>query len=110
MGTSSGCRPTSTRPRTGGGKGVIGAKSKEDDFTEELFVASTHDDLLCFTDTGRVFKLKVFNIPEAGRTQRGRAIVNLINLQAGERIVEFMPIADFEKGEDFCSSPRATGW
>ena len=92
-----------------GGKGVIGAKSKEDDFTEELFVASTHDDLLCFTDTGRVFKLKVFNIPEAGRTQRGRAIVNLINLQAGERIVEFMPIADFEKGEDFLLFATSNG-
>ncbi|MEM9420613.1 MAG: DNA gyrase subunit A [Planctomycetota bacterium] len=92
-----------------GGKGVIGAKSKEDDFTEEVFVASTHDDLLCFTNTGRVFKLKVFNIPEAGRTSRGRAIVNMIKLQDGERIVEFMPIADFEKGEDFLLFATANG-
>ncbi|MEE9403502.1 MAG: DNA gyrase subunit A [Algisphaera sp.] len=85
-----------------GGKGVIGAKAKnDDDFTEEVFVASTHDDLLCFTDTGRVFKIRVFNIPEAGRTNRGRAMINLIRLKKDERIVEFMPIADFEKGEDF---------
>ena len=92
-----------------GGRGVIGSKSKDDDFTEELFVASTHDDLLCFTDTGRVFKLKVFNIPEAGRTSRGRAIINMINLQAGERVVEFMPIADFEKGEDFLLFSTSNG-
>ena len=92
-----------------GGKGVIGSKAKEDDFTAEVFVASTHDDLLCFTDTGRVFKLKVFNIPEAGRTSRGRAIVNMINLQKDERVVEFMPIADFEKGEDFLLFATANG-
>ena len=92
-----------------GGKGIIGAKSKDDDFTEEVFVASTHDDLLCFTNTGRVFKLKVFNIPEAGRTSRGRAIINMIKLQDGERIVEFMPIADFEKGEDFLLFSTANG-
>lgn len=84
-----------------GGRGVIGAKSNDDDFVEELFVASTHDDLLCFTDTGRVFKVKVFAIPEASRTSKGRAIVNLLNLQQGERVCTFMPIADFEKSEDF---------
>ncbi|MEM1027276.1 MAG: DNA gyrase subunit A [Planctomycetota bacterium] len=84
-----------------GGKGVIGAKSKDEDFTTEVFVASSHDDLLCFTDTGRVFKKKVYEIPEGTRTSRGRAIVNMVNLAPGERVVEFMPIADFEKGEDF---------
>ncbi len=84
-----------------GGKGVIGSKSKDDDFTTEVFVAGSHDDLLCFTDTGRVFKKKVYEIPEGTRTSRGRAVVNLINLAEGERVVEFMPIHDFEKGEDF---------
>jgi len=84
-----------------GGRGVIGSKSKEGDFTEQVFVASTHDDLLCFTNTGRVFKIKVFEIPEAPRTARGRAIVNLLNLQEGESIREFMPISDFEVGENF---------
>ncbi|QQE11756.1 DNA gyrase subunit A [Planctomycetota bacterium] len=84
-----------------GGKGVIGAKSKDDDFSEQVFVASTHDDLLCFTNTGRVFKIKVFEIPEAPRTARGRAIINMLNLQPNERIREFMPISDFEMSEDF---------
>ena len=72
-------------------------------------MASTHDDLLCFTDTGRVFKKKVYEIPEGTRTSRGRAIVNLINLVPGERVVEFMPIADFEKGEDFLLFATANG-
>jgi len=84
-----------------GGRGVIGAKSKEGDFTEELFVSSTHDDLLCFTDTGRVFKLKVYDIPEAPRTTRGRAIVNMLNLQEGERICGYLPIVDFERYENY---------
>jgi len=92
-----------------GGKGVIGAKAREDDFTEQVFVASTHDDLLCLTNTGRVFKIKVYEIPEAGRTNRGRAIVNLINLQQGEKVREFMPIADFEKNENFLLFSTASG-
>ncbi len=92
-----------------GGKGVIGAKAKDDDFTEQVFVASTHDDLLCFTDTGRVFKIKVYEIPEAPRTSRGRAIVNLIELREGERICEFMPISDFEKGEFFLMFATSQG-
>ncbi|MFI4860615.1 MAG: DNA gyrase subunit A [Phycisphaerales bacterium JB063] len=92
-----------------GGRGVIGAKSNDDDFVEELFVASTHDDLLCFTDTGRVFKLRVFQIPEASRTSKGRAIVNLLNLQKGERICAFMPIADFEKSEDYLLFSTSNG-
>ena len=84
-----------------GGKGVIGSKSKDEDFVSEMFVSSTHDDLLCFTNTGRVFKIKVFEIPEANRTGKGRAIINLINLRPDERVVEFLPVSDFEKGEDF---------
>jgi DNA gyrase subunit A len=92
-----------------GGKGVIGAKAREDDFTEHVFVASTHDDLLCFTTKGRVFKMKVYEIPEASRTNRGRAIVNLINLQEGERVREFMPISDFEKNENFLLFATASG-
>ncbi|MCC6683028.1 MAG: DNA gyrase subunit A [Phycisphaeraceae bacterium] len=92
-----------------GGKGVIGARSKDDDFTEQMFVASTHDDLLCFTDTGRVFKMKVFEIPEAPRTSRGRAIVNMLELREGERICEYMPISDFEKGEYYLLFATAGG-
>jgi len=84
-----------------GGRGVIGADTRDDDFTEKVFVASTHDDLLCFTDTGRVYKIKVFEIPEAPRTSRGRAIVNVLDLKPDERICEMMPIEDFEKDEAF---------
>ncbi|MFW6033325.1 MAG: DNA gyrase C-terminal beta-propeller domain-containing protein, partial [Phycisphaeraceae bacterium] len=92
-----------------GGRGVIGATTRDEDFTEQVFVASTHDDLLCFTNTGRVFKIRVFEIPEAPRTSRGRNIVNLINLQPGERICEFMPIADFEREEAFLIFATAGG-
>lgn len=85
-----------------GGRGIQGGKlSKDEDFLEHLFIASTHDDLLCFTDSGRVFKMKVYEIPELGRTSKGRSIVNLIDLKAGEKCVAYLPISDFEKGEDF---------
>ncbi len=92
-----------------GGRGVIGAAAKEDDFTEQVFVASTHDDLLCFTNTGRVFKIKVYEIPEAPRTSRGRAIVNLLELREGERVCEYMPIEDFEKDEYYLVFATANG-
>ncbi|MEX0655169.1 MAG: DNA gyrase subunit A [Phycisphaeraceae bacterium] len=92
-----------------GGRGVIGASTRDEDFTEQVFVASTHDDLLCFTDSGRVFKIKVYEIPEAPRTSRGRNIVNLINLQPGERICTFMPISDFEKEECYLLFASAKG-
>jgi len=84
-----------------GGRGVIAGEAKEGDFIEHLFVASTHDDLLCFTDQGRVFKIKVYEAPQMSRQGRGRAIVNLLDLRPEERAVAFMPISDFEKGEYF---------
>ncbi len=83
-----------------GGIGIKGGETKDGDFIEHIFVASTHDDLLCFTDTGRVFKLKVYQIPEATRTSRGRAIVNLLKLKEGETIVTFRSIKDFESCQD----------
>jgi DNA gyrase subunit A len=92
-----------------GGRGVIGAETKEDDFTEQVFVASTHDDLLCFTNTGRVFKIKVYEIPEGARTTRGRAIVNLLELKEGEAVRNFMPIEDFERQESFLLFATAHG-
>lgn len=92
-----------------GGRGVIGANTKKDDFGEQLFVASTHDNLLCFTNTGRVYKIKVYEIPEGERTTRGRAIINLLNLKDGERICELMPIADFEREEAFLLFATANG-
>jgi DNA gyrase subunit A len=92
-----------------GGKGVIGADTRENDFTEQVFVASTHDDLLCFTNLGRVYKIKVYEIPEAQRISRGRAIVNLLNLKESERVCAFMPIEDFERDEAFLFFATARG-
>lgn len=64
-----------------GGKGIIAGTTKDDDFIEHMFVAGTHDDLLCFTDTGRVFKIKVYELPDLPRTSKGRPLVNLIELK-----------------------------
>jgi DNA gyrase subunit A len=97
------------RQQSRGGRGIKGAESRDDDFIEHLFVASTHDDLLCFTDTGRVFKIRVYEVPEMARTAKGRAIVNLIDLKPGEKAVSFMPIKDFEKGEHFLVFATAHG-
>jgi len=80
-----------------GGKGIRASESRDGDFIERVFVASTHDNLMCFTDSGRVFKLKVYEIPEMSRTARGRAIVNLIELRPGERTCAYLTIRDFEQ-------------
>jgi len=82
-----------------GGRGIRASEVKGEDFVEHLFVANTHDDLLCFTDSGRVFKIKVYEAPAMSRTSRGRALVNLIDLRPEEKAVSFMPISDFERGE-----------
>ena len=84
-----------------GGKGIKASDSKDDDFIEKLFVASTHDDLLCFTDTGRVFKIKVYELPEMSRTSKGRPIVNYIDLKPGERTRAYLAVKDFESGSNF---------
>jgi len=84
-----------------GGKGIRASDSKDDDFIEHLFVASTHDDLLCFTDTGRVFKIKVYELPEMSRTSKGRPIVNYIELKPGERTCAYLAIKDFESGSNY---------
>lgn len=84
-----------------GGKGIKASDSKDDDFIEHLFVASTHDDLLCFTDSGRVFKLKVYELPEMSRTSKGRPIINYIGLKDGERTCAYRSIKDFESGSHF---------
>nr|MCU0688415.1 hypothetical protein [Phycisphaerales bacterium] len=89
------------RQQARGGKGIIGGTAKDDDFVEHLFVASTHDDLLCFTDTGRVFKVKVFELPEMDRTAKGRPIVNLLELRPGEKTVAFLAIKNFEAGSNY---------
>ena len=92
-----------------GGRGIKGAGTRDEDFIEHLFASSSHDDLLCFTDTGRVFKLKVWQVPEMSRTSQGRAIVNLLRLKEGERVVAFLSIKDFDKGENYLFFATASG-
>ena len=84
-----------------GGKGIKASDSKDDDFIEHLFAASTHDHLLCFTDTGRVFKIKVYELPEMSRTSKGRPIINYIDLKKGERTCAYLAIKDFESGSNY---------
>jgi DNA gyrase subunit A len=81
-----------------GGKGVTGAATHEEDFVAQLFVASTHDVLLMFTNKGRVYARKIWEIPAAGRTAKGKAFVNLIPLQDGERVVALQPVREFSEG------------
>ena len=83
------------RAQRRGGKGVTGASSKDEDFTEHLFVASTKDELLVFTTLGRLYWLKVYEIPESGRTAKGRALVNLLNLKADEAISAILPVKNY---------------
>ncbi len=92
-----------------GGKGIIGGRTKDDDFIEHMFVASTHDDLLCFTNTGRVFKVKVYELPEMDRTAKGRSLVNLIDVKPGEKFCAFLPVRNFEAGSNFLSFVSAHG-
>ena len=81
-----------------GGKGVTAHKPKEDDFVENMFVTSTHDDILFFTDKGRVYSLKGYFIPEAQRTARGRAIVNLLQLSENEKVCAMLPLVASAEG------------
>ena len=78
-----------------GGKGVAGMDTKEEDYVESLFVANTHDYILFFTPTGRVFWEKVYEIPEASRASRGKAIVNLLNMQSGEAVAAMIKVREF---------------
>ena len=78
-----------------GGKGIIGMQTRDEDFIKDLFVSSTHDTMLFFTNMGRVYKLKGYEIPEAGRTARGTAIVNLLEIQPEEKINAIIPVREF---------------
>jgi DNA gyrase subunit A len=80
-----------------GGKGKVGIHVKEEDFVEDLFIASTHDYILFFTDAGKVHWMKVHEVPQAGRLTRGKAIVNLLNLGAQEKVTTILPLKDFSK-------------
>ena len=87
------------RSQKRGGKGVIGSGQYEDDFVEHLFTASTHDYIMFFMNNGRVYVEKVYHIPEGSRTAKGRAIANIIELQAGEKIAAMICVKDFAESE-----------
>ena len=91
--------PTSLyRSQRRGGKGVVGATTREEDFVEHLFVSSTHSFLLFFTTIGRVYWVKVHELPQGGRTAKGKAIVNLLPLREGEKISAVLPVREFQEG------------
>ena len=84
------------RTQRRGGRGVQGAMSKEEDFVEHLFIANTHNYMLFFTDKGKCYWLKVYDIPQGGRAARGRAIVNLIGCDPDEKVEAFVSVKDFD--------------
>ncbi|MFI5394885.1 MAG: DNA gyrase subunit A [Candidatus Binatia bacterium] len=86
------------RAQRRGGRGKVGATTKEEDFVEHLFVASTHSYMLFFTTSGKVFWLKVHELPQGGRAARGKAVVNLLNLEKDEKISAFLPVREFQEG------------
>ncbi len=82
-----------------GGKGITGIATREEDFVKQIFTASTHDTILFFTNKGKLYKLRGFEIPEAGRTAKGTAIVNLLSLDPGEKVSAVIPIQNFAEGK-----------
>ena len=82
-----------------GGRGITGLQTREEDFVYDLFVTSTHQRLLIFTSLGKVYELKAYEIPEAGRQARGTAIINLLDLMPGERVQAVIPVNDFEESK-----------
>ena len=85
------------RSQNRGGKGKMGMQVKEEDFVEDLFIASTHDYVLFFTDAGKIHWMKVHELPQAGRLTRGKAIVNLLNLGSDEKVTTILSLKDFQK-------------
>ncbi|OGW76233.1 MAG: hypothetical protein A3J81_06435 [Nitrospirae bacterium RIFOXYB2_FULL_43_5] len=86
------------RSQRRGGKGLIGMETKEEDFVEQLFIGSTHDYMLFFSNLGRLYWLKTYQLPEAGRAAKGKALINLLQLSEGERITTALPVRDFKEG------------
>ena len=113
------------RAQRRGGKGKVGATTRDEDFVESLFVASTHSHILFFTTVGKVYRIKVHELPQGGRAAKGRPVVNLLQLQENEKVSAFLPVREFEEGRYIIfttrnglvkktnlmaySSPRATG-
>jgi DNA gyrase subunit A len=94
------------RAQRRGGRGKIGATTRDEDFVEHLFVASTHSYILFFTTTGKVYWLKVHEIPQAGRAARGRAITNLLNLKPEEKLSTFLPVREFQQDRSVVFATR----
>ena len=94
------------RTQRRGGRGVQGAMSKEEDFLEHLFIANTHNYMLFFTDKGKCYWLKVYDIPQGGRAARGRAVVNLIGCEPGERVEAFVSVKNFDDDHYIVMSTR----
>ena len=87
------------RSQKRGGKGITGIATREEDFVKQIFTASTHDTVLFFSNKGKLYRLKGYEVPEAGRTARGTAIVNLLSLDPGEKISAVIPIQNFAEGK-----------
>ena len=87
------------RSQRRGGKGITGISTREEDFVKQIFTTSTHDTVLFFSNKGKLYRLRGYEIPEAGRTAKGTAIVNLLSLDAGEKISAIIPIQSFEDGK-----------
>ena len=87
------------RSQRRGGKGITGIATREEDFVKQIFTASTHDKILFFSNKGKLYKLKGYEVPEAGRTAKGTAIVNLLSLDPGEKISAVIPIQNFAEGK-----------
>ena len=89
-----------------GGKGIVGMSTREEDFVKEIFTTSTHDTVLFFSNKGKLYRLRGYEIPEAGRTAKGTAIVNLLSLDSGEKITAIIPISNFEEGKYLLMATR----
>ena len=94
------------RSQRRGGKGITGMATREEDFVKDIFTASSHDTLLFFSNLGKMYRLRGFEIPEAGRTAKGTAIVNLLNLESGEKISAIIPIQNFAEGKYILMSTK----
>lgn len=82
-----------------GGKGIVGLTTRDSDFVKDLVMVSTHDTLLFFTDKGKVFKMKGYEIPEASRTAKGTPVINFLNLDSGERVTAIIPMRDYNEDD-----------
>ena len=94
------------RSQKRGGKGISGISTREDDFVKQIFTASTHDTILFFTNKGKLYRLRGYEVPEAGRTARGTAIVNLLSLDPGEKVSAVIPLQNFAEGKYLLMATR----